>query len=73
MSITVVPTKSDNDFMFYLQSYKELIIDRSLLCINPILSIDHLCINPILWIGLIHKSDLSIISRFTLAQVKCTG
>ena len=27
---TVVPAKSDSDFMFCLQSYQELIIDRSL-------------------------------------------
>ena len=28
--LTVVPAKSDSDFMFCLQSYQELIIDRSL-------------------------------------------
>ena len=28
--ITVLPAKSDSDFMFYLQSYQGLIIDRSL-------------------------------------------
>ena len=29
-SITVVPTKSDSDDMFCLQSYQELVIDKSL-------------------------------------------
>ena len=40
---TVVPTKSDSDVMFCLQS------------ITFLSSIDHLCINPIHRIGLIHK------------------
>ena len=40
-----MPTKSDNDAMFCLQSYQDLE------------SIDHLCINPIRRIGLIHKSS----------------
>ena len=29
---TVLPAKSDNDFMFCLQSYQGIIIDRSLVC-----------------------------------------
>ena len=28
--ITVLPAKSDSDFIFYLQNYQGLIIDRSL-------------------------------------------
>ena len=30
IAITVLPAKSDSDFMFCLQSYQELIIDSSL-------------------------------------------
>ena len=52
---TVVPTKSDSDVMFYLQSYQDLE------------SIDDLCINPIRRIGLIHKS--SIDSRVSSSEV----
>ena len=42
-SFTVLPAKSDGDFMF---DYK---------VIRDVQSIGHLCINPILRIGLIHK------------------
>ena len=49
-SPTVMPTKSDSDIMFCLQSYHGLIIDRSL------------CINPILQIGLIDIDLLICIS-----------
>ena len=41
--VTVLPVKSDSDFMFVYKVIRDL------------WSIDHLCINPILWIGLIHK------------------
>ena len=40
---TVLPAKSDSDVMFCLQSYQDIILDRSL------------CINPIRRIGLMHK------------------
>ena len=41
-ALTVLPAKSDSDFMFYLQNIRDL------------KSIDHFCINPFLRIGLIH-------------------
>ena len=40
---TVLPPKSDSDFIFVYKVIKDL------------LSIYHSCINPILWIGLIHQ------------------
>ena len=43
---TVLPAKSDNDFMFVYQVIRDLE------------SIDHLCINPICRIGLLHKYSI---------------
>ena len=45
-TITVMPAKSDSDFMFCLLSYQGLRID------------DHLCINPIPRIGLIYNLSI---------------
>ena len=45
---TILPAKSDSDFVFCLQSYQDLE------------SIDHLCINPIHRIGLIHKCSIDL-------------
>ena len=53
---TVLPAKSDSDFMFCLQSYKGLISDRSLVYKSYPQD----------------RINTQVIYRFALAQVKCT-
>ena len=54
---TVVPTKSDSDVMFCLQSYHGLIIDRSLVYYSYPQD----------------RINTHVIYRLALAQVKCTS
>ena len=57
MADTVLPTKSDSDVIFCLQSYQELIIDISLVYYSYPQD----------------RINTQVIYRFALAQVECTN
>ena len=56
IACTFVPAQSDSDFMFCLQSYQGLIIDRSLVYLSYPQD----------------RINTQVIYRFALAQVNCT-
>ena len=56
MVLTVLPAKSDRDFMFCLQSYQGLIIDRSLVYKSYPQD----------------RINTQVIYQFAIAHVKCT-
>ena len=54
---TILPAKSDSDDMFCLQSYQELVIDKSLVYLSY----------PV------DRINTQVIYRFALAQAVCTS